>query len=128
MKTVDVDLNFIFLILMLAIVLLAAITGFNVGRMTIDKSGIGLVAGQGIFLFLCMALLALALLLPYLVYWVGHAAILLSGVKLASFVYIYIFKADFFTGISSSLLTAELISTMLILASGIILVKSNPKI
>jgi len=128
MRTVDVDLNFILLIMMLAIVLLGAITGFNVGKMACDKSGAGLIVWQGLFLFLTMVLLALALLYPYMVYWIGHAAATLAGMKIAYFIYMYIFSPEAILGVGASMMTGEIISTLLILASGIILIKNNPKL
>lgn len=128
MRQVDIDLNFIFLIMMLAIVLLAAITGFNVGKLSCDKGGMNLIIWQGAFLFLSMLLLALALLFPYLIYWIGHVAIILSGLKIASFVYLYLYHSAVIMGTSMSMLTGEIISTLLLLASGIILVKNTPSL
>ena len=70
----------------------------------------------------------MALLWPYLVYWIGHAAAALAGIKIAYFVYMYIFSPEAVLSVGASMLTGEIISTLLILASGIILIKSTPNL
>ena len=125
MKTTDLDINFVFLIMILAIVLLSAITGFSIGRNACVKESFSKLIWDSVFLLLSMVLLALALLFPYMIHGVGHAAIILSLLKIASFIYYYTYDYTALLRNGSGLFMGEILSTLLVLASGLILVKTN---
>lgn len=125
MKTTDLDINFVFLIMILAIVLLSAITGFTIGRNACVSPSISKVIWDSTFLLLSMVLLALALLFPYMIHGVGHSAIILSLLKIASFVYYYTYDYSALLKNGAGILTGEILSTLLVLASGIILVRTE---
>ncbi|MBN2566937.1 hypothetical protein JXB02_02525 [Candidatus Woesearchaeota archaeon] len=122
MKEVEFDVNFTFLIIMLAIVLLAAIAG---ARINAYQFGVGAPAQTIVliaFLILSMALLALAMLFPYLTFWVGNGATVIGLLKLFSQLYFYQYAREALLGIGTGMVIGETISTLLIIVGGVILI------
>ena len=126
MAQIDSDVNFSFLIMVLAIILIALLAGAKINEILFHKNGILTEAlWQFLFIILLMLVLVFAIVRPYLSYELGHFSILVSGIKLGVMFWYYSNHKELFFILGTATVFAELVSTLLIIFSGVLLLKAS---
>lgn len=128
MAEVDTDSNFAFLMIMLTIVLLSIIAGAKINEIVIHRNGvISEAIWQFVFVLMAMVILALAILMPYLSYELGHFSVLTGAIKLGVMFMYYNNDPGSFFNLGEEMVMGEAISAILLVISGTLLLKSSKK-
>jgi hypothetical protein len=126
MAQIDSDINFSFLLMVLAIVLVTLLAGAKINEIVIHRNGLITEAlWQFAFIILLMLVIVFAILKPYLSYELGHFSVIVSGIKLGIMFWFYSYHPTSFFVLGQATVFAELISTLLIIASGVLLLKAS---
>lgn len=128
MAEVDSDANFAFLMIMLTIVLSSIIAGAKINEIIMHRNGaVSEAIWHFVFVLMAMLILALAILMPYLAYELGHFSVLSGAIQLGVMFMYFTNNPSSFFNLGKEMVMGQAISALLLVISGSLLFKSSKK-